>query len=407
VISQPPAMPGSDYQSLQKRPEMHKNPSILFLSRSLGRGGAERQLVLLATWLHDMGWRVAVACFYAGGPFQRDLEQAGVPVIDLAKRGRWDVLGFVWRLLGVFRKFEPVIVHGYLPVPNMLSLLARWARPSVRVVWGVRASNVDLSQYDWLSRLTFWLQCRLARSADLIIANSSAGMAHHVAHGFPQRVMRVIPNGIDTSRFRFGAAGRERMRREWGVPESAVLVGLVGRLDPMKDHPTFLKAAACLASVDPKWWFVCVGDGAADYWAKLQRKAAELGIGQRLIWAGACDDMPAAYSALDIAASSSYGEGFSNVVSEAMACGRPCVVTDVGDSAWIVGELGVVVPPRNPVALAAGIESLIARLETQGDELRRAAREQIELQFSVAKLVEKTTSILEALMEQQVAKILD
>ena len=373
---------------------MGKNPHILFLIRSLERGGAERQLVMLASGLHRQGWLVAVACFYAGGPFQRDLEHAGVQVIDLAKRGRWDMFGFLWRLVRMFRKTRPDIVHGYLPVANILSLLVRLSRPGTLIVWGVRASNVDFSRYDWLSRVTFWLQCRLARYADLSIVNSAAGMEHHVVRGFPRGAMRVIPNGIDTSHFCFDPAGRERMRRAWGVPQSAVLVGLVGRADPMKDHPTFLRAAARLILTDPRWWFVCVGDGAPEHMARLSKQAAELGLEQRLIWAGSCDNMSAAYSALDLAASSSCGEGFSNVVAEAMACGRPCVVTDVGDSARIVGEFGVVVPPRDPAALSDGIYRVHVRLERNRTALAQQVREHVIKSFGPQALINTTVEYL-------------
>jgi len=337
---------------------MDKAPHILFLTRSLARGGAERQLVLLAEGLRHRGWRVEVACFYSGGAFQRDLERAGVLVIDLAKRGRWDLPGFLWRLSRLIRQKQPDIVHGYLPVPNMLSLLARLLSPRTRVVWGIRASIIDLAHYDWLSRLTFWFQCRLSNMATLIIANSTAGLEYHVNHGFPRGKMKVVPNGIDTSRFCFDADGRERMRNAWAVPHSARLVGLIGRLDPMKDHPNFLRAAAKLVVVHSDWWFVCVGDGSTNYRDELARQASALGLTQRLIWAGPCDDMAAAYSALDMAVSSSKGEGFPNVVAEAMSCGKPCVVTDVGDSAMVVGETGVVVPPEDSTALAEGIRRL-------------------------------------------------
>lgn len=374
---------------------MLKRPSVLFLTRSLEHGGSERQLALLASKLHHQDWSVVVACLYGGGTFQRELEEAGVPVVDLAKRGRWDVFGFFWRLFRMFRKVQPDIVHGYLPVPNIFSLLARWVLPSVRVVWGVRASNVDLSQYDGLSRVTFWLQCRFARCADLIIANSSAGVDYHVARGFPKRLMWMIPNGIDTARFCFDAAGREHMRQVWGLPDSAVLVGLVGRLDPIKGHSTFMKAAALLALTDTDWRFVCVGDGAPDYRSSLQQQAAELGLDQRLVWAGARDDMPAVYSALDIASSSSYGEGFPNIVAEAMACSRPCVVTDVGDSAWIVGAFGTVVPSRDPVALAQGLEQMRHRIHARGDMVAEGARKRIVDMFSIESLVRSTTDILQ------------
>jgi glycosyltransferase involved in cell wall biosynthesis len=373
---------------------MGDNPHILFLIRSLERGGAERQLVMLASGLHRQGWRVAVACFYTGGPFQRDLEQAGVQVINLAKRGRWDMIGFLWRLLRTFQKTRPDIVHSYLPVPNILSLLVRINRPRSRVVWGVRASNMDFARYDRLSRVTFWLQCRLARYADLSIANSSAGMEYHAVRGFPRGTMRAIQNGIDTSYFRFDPTGRERMRQAWGVPQSAVLVGLVGRVDPMKDHPTFLRAAAALISTDQNWWFVCIGDGAPEELARLSKQARESGLEHRLIWAGACDDMSAAYSALDMAASSSYGEGFSNVVAEAMACGRPCVVTDVGDSARIVGDLGIVVPPRDAAALSDGLYRLRARMEGDSAGLAQKVRERVIKSFGQQALIDSTVEYL-------------
>ena len=141
---------------------------MLFLIRSLGRGGAERQLATLATGLRRDGWEVAVACFYAGGPFQRELERGGVPIIDLHKRGRWDVTGFLWRLARALRQYRPDIVHGYLTVGNLLSLLAPLASPGSRVVWGVRSSFIDRQRYDWMSRATFALSCRMARRADRI-----------------------------------------------------------------------------------------------------------------------------------------------------------------------------------------------------------------------------------------------
>lgn len=377
--------------------EVEKKPCVLFLTRSLARGGAERQLVLLASGLHRKGWRVEVACLYAGGAFQNELEQAGVPVIDLAKRGRWDLLGFVWRFRRMILGRRPDVVHGYLPVPNMLSLLARAWRPSTRIVWGVRASNIDLVHYDWLSRLTFWAQCRLARMAALIIANSSAGLEYHVERGFPREKTKVIPNGIDTSRFRFDMIGRERMRDRWSVPASGRLIGLVGRLDPMKDHANFLRAVAQLDNALGDLWFVCVGDGAGNYQSELARLAEELGLVRHLIWAGACDDMPAAYSALDMVISSSKGEGFPNAVAEAMSCGRACVVTDVGDSAMLVGETGVIVPPEDPRALATGIEMLCNRLAGDGKAVSDSARERVVSHFGCEALIGATGDLIHGL----------
>jgi len=374
------------------------NPRVLFLIRSFGRGGAQRQLVTLATALRRSGWDVSAACFYAGDAFQRELEEAGVPVIDLRKRGRWDVFGFAWRLWRAFRTADADVVHGYLTVGNLLALLAKVAHRRTRVVWGVRSAYMDRDRYDWMARLTFRFSCACARMADLVIVNSDASGTHHATLGYPRDRMRVIPNGIDTRRFSFDAGARARLRQAWGVAEDALLVGLVGRLDPMKDHPTFLKAAAELAGRDARWHFVCVGEGKPDYTASLTTQAAGLGLQDRLVWAGPHSDMPAVYSALDLLASTSYGESFPNVIAEAMACGRPCVVTDVGDSARIVEDCGVTVAARDPEAFAAAVESMLPVL-TDDEAVRamhEAARARIVETYSLETLLGNSRTALKA-----------
>jgi glycosyltransferase involved in cell wall biosynthesis len=375
-----------------------RNPRILFLIRSFGRGGAQRQLVALATALHRSGWDVSAACFYAGDAFQQELEEAGVPVIDLGKRGRWDMFGFLWRLWHTFRMADADVVHGYLTVGNLLALLAKTAHRHTRVVWGVRAAYMDHARYDWLARLTFRASCACAQMADLVIVNSDASGTHHVAMGYPRERIRVIPNGIDTRRFRFDAEARVRLRRTWRIPDDALLVGLVGRLDPMKDHPTFLEAAAQLAARDARWHFVCVGEGKPDYEGSLAARATALGLQDRLVWAGARGDMPAVYSALDLLTSTSYGESFPNVIAEAMACGRACVVTDVGDSAQIIGACGVTVEARDPAAFAAAVESMLPTL-TDGEAMRamhEAARTRVVETYSLEALLGHSRAALRA-----------
>lgn len=374
-------------------------PRVLFLVRSLRQGGAERQLVALAAGLHRRGWPVSVVCCYGGGVFQAELEKAGVPLIDLRKRGRWDVAGFMWRLLRTLRESHAEIVHGYMTLGNMLALLARATRPRTRVVWGVRSTIIDRTRRDWLSRLNFRMSCSAAHLADRIIANSEAGAAHHASLGYPHARIEVIPNGIDTERFRFDAAGRNRVRDEWKVAGNCTLVGLVGRIDPMKDHATFLQAAALLAARDDRLRFVCVGGGNSSFAQSIKALATRLGLDPRLVWAGARNDMAAVYSALDIAVSSSCGEGFSNVIAEAMACGRPCVATNVGDSARIVGECGAVVETGDSPALADAIERTARELEDSGEAARAqaAARARIKESYSLDALVRHSEQALRAL----------
>jgi glycosyltransferase involved in cell wall biosynthesis len=368
----------------------------LFLIRSLDRGGAERQLITLARGLSQRGCHVAVVVFYRGGALDAELTAAGVRLISMDKKGRWDLLAFLFRLARLMRKERPAVLHAYLTVPNLLSVMLRPLLPSTRIVWGVRASDMDLSRYDRLSRFTDIIEQKLSRYADLIIANSHAGKYHAVKKGFPENKIVVIPNGIDTSRFIFNPEKRRRLREEWGVGDNELLIGLTARLDPMKDHPTFLQAAGLIARERGAVRFVCVGKGTIYYSEALEKQAVVLGISDKLIWAGARDDMPGVYSALDIAcSSSSFGEGFSNTIAEGMACGVPAVVTDVGDSAWIVGKIGVVVPPSDPQALMQGMLKLMDMPKGQRQILGEKSRERIMAEFSVEALISSTERILD------------
>jgi len=363
----------------------------VLLCRALGVGGTERQLVVLAKGLHERGYTVVVVVFYANGVLEQELHENGIPVYDLRKSGRWDLLSFYIRTIWVIRKLKPGVIYGFLSTPNILGVLLRPIFPRIRIVWGVRSSIVDLSRYDRLSRLSYRVECWLSRFANLIICNSHAGLEYAAKHGFPRERMTVIPNGIDITRFKPDVAARERIRAEWGITENVILIGLVARLDPMKDFPTFLEAAAILAHERPDVRFVCVGDGPLLYQRELHQLANKLELDGQLIWVGLRQDMPAVFNALDIASSSSYGEGFSNTIAEAMACGVPCVVTDVGDSALIVDNTGEVVPPSRPEALCEGFRLMLKRL---GPDLQNATRTSIVNRFTNDAMVVKTAEIL-------------
>jgi len=184
------------------------------------------------------------------------------------------------------------------------------------------------------------------------------------------------------------------MRNEWGITAEKKLIGLVGRLDPIKGHPVFLEAARILAAKRADLVFVCVGDGPEPYRRQLRRLGAELGLGERLIWAGsrAYGDMPDVYNALDLLCLASHSEGLGNVIGEAMACGVPCVATRVGGVPEVIGGLGITVPPGDPAALARGVLAAL-RANPRPDELR----EHIVVNFGIEAMVEATERELDAL----------
>ncbi|MBI5478560.1 MAG: glycosyltransferase [Deltaproteobacteria bacterium] len=363
----------------------------MFLVPALGYGGAERQLVALARGLHERGHRVRVTTFYSGGPLENELHDAGVPVLSVHKRHRWDVVRQLVQIIRIARREAPLILHGYTSEPNILAVLLKPLLPGTVTVLGVRNSDMQLARYEPLTRFTFRLERMLARFADLAIVNSNAGRDYAARSGFPTDRLAVIPNGIDLDRFRSDPRARPRVRAEWGVAAAEVLVGMVGRLDPMKDHETLVRAAAITLPTHPELRFVCVGDGSVDERARIGRLGDEVGVGGRLTLVAGRDDMHAVYSAFDVLVSSSaFGEGFPNVVAEAMACSVPCVVTDVGDSADIVGDTGEVVPPRDPAALAGGLERLLPHAAEAGAR----ARKRVAARFGVNLLIERAEAVL-------------
>jgi glycosyltransferase involved in cell wall biosynthesis len=363
---------------------------LTFLIRDLNYGGAQRQLITLVKGLNKQLFDITVLYFYAGGELEADIKNIGISLICLNKRKRWDVFGFFLRLLREVKQIKPDILHGYLGEANLLSIFLKPFLPSTRIIWGIRESKMSPERSDWLGKLLSKLDFPFCHLTDLIIANSHAGCSEYLDYGLPKDKIMVIPNGIDIKRFYPDPIARNKVRSEWGISESTILVGLVARLDVMKDHPNFLQAAALLCQQRQDVHFVCVGGGSEVYQQQLQNLAKKLNISHKVIWAGGRKDMPAVHNALDIACSASaYGEGFSNAIGEAMACGVPCVVTDVGDSALIVGDAGIVIPPKNPQALKNAVNSLIENIEIHRCD-RQYIKKRIITHFSNDQLVLKT-----------------
>lgn len=367
---------------------------IVFLIRDLEYGGAQRQLVTLVKEFDQKKFEITLLHFYSGGPLVNELKNTSIPVISLEKRGRWDLLGFFSRLIRSLKEIEPDLLHTYMGESNLVAIFLKPFFPSIRIIWGIRISQAPGDAFDWLGNIIGKLESLLSYVVDLIIINSHAGKEDYVSCGFPAEKMVVISNGINTERFQPDREAGRKVRVKWGISEQEILIGLVGRLYPQKDHPNFLQTAALLCKEYQNVRFVCVGTGPdKSYIQQLYQLTEELGLSEKVIWAGVHEDMCAVYNALDFAVSASaFGEGFGNVIGEAMACSVTSVVTNVGDSAWIVGDTGIVVPPQNSEALAAGCRQLIALSIPEKLVLQEKARRKILEYFSVRNLVETTQS---------------
>ena len=368
---------------------------IVFLIRSLARGGAERQLAELATRLDPERFDVTVLTFYPGGAVWDELVVNGsIHLESVNKRGRWDVVGFALRLARNLRHLKPAILHTYMVEPSVFGLIVGRLVGIPLIVWGVRASNVDFAQYDRMTGVMFHVAARLSRFADVIIANSDAGRIYHAEQGYVRVKSVTIPNGIDTDRFTPSASLRASTRRACHVTDAETLIGLAARLDPMKGHEVFLRAAQRVLEQHKSARFVCIGSGALAYESSLRSLASELSIEHRVSWLPEQPRMWEIYPALDIGCSASiYGEGFSNAVGEAMACGVPCVVSECGDSSQIVGDSGMVVPCGDPDALATAIIEMTRLGHAARARLGDAARRRIVDHFAVDAMVARTAAL--------------
>jgi glycosyltransferase involved in cell wall biosynthesis len=376
---------------------------ILLFVRDLGVGGSQRQLAVLAAGLARRGHDVAVAVLYARGALEALLGGSGVRLLSVDKSSRWHALAPLAKLRRIFIGERPDLVYAFLPTQTTLAALLLPSHLQAKLVFGLRAGGMQLDRYDTLSALTYRSEALLARRADLIIANARAVRADAATRGLPAERIAVVPNGIDAEAMRPDPAAGRAMRRAWGVADDAFIIGCVARLDPMKDHANLINAAASFAKSNPAARFVCVGTGRVDYRAGLAAMANSLGLSDRMVWTGELGDVKAAYNAFDIATlPSAFGEGFPNVIGEAMACGTPVVATDIGDARAIVGAYGEVVQPGEPEALAAGWTRLRRRL-AQDLGLRQAARAAIVASYGLDAMVLRSETVLAQLVAGRLA----
>lgn len=361
---------------------------IILVIRSLNAGGAERQLVHLAAGLVHRGHQVAVAVFYPGGDLQPELEAKQVEIIDLGKRGRGDFIQFFSNFRAKIVRAQPDVVYSFMDVANIFSVIAL-SGTRIPIVWGIRGSGIE--HPGLLSHAIGFAEVKLSSVIKAVVSNSAAGAAECEARGFKGPPVSVVPNGFDTQHFKPRPTERRRFRDRWGFPDQSVVVGILARLAPIKGQHDFLVAAERLKSARRDYRFALVGEGDPSYRAELEAIISSRGLGDVVVFTGRYSDAASAVAGFDILCSASTTEGFSNSVGEAMAMGIPCAVTEVGDSAVIVGAVGAVAPPGDPSALAAAIESLAAGL---GSDLSKRARSRIVENFSIDRMVEATETIL-------------
>ncbi len=340
---------------------------VLHVISGLGTGGAETMLVRLAAMLRARGLTQHVIGLGSQDALAADLRATGVGLTVLGARSAASVAGAarLWRMVNDLR---PRVLQGWMYHGNLAASLSHNTCPGRRdrkLFWNLRASNMDAQRYGRIVRLS----ALLSPQADLVIANSEAGLTFHHDRGFRPKRSAMIANGIDTEKFRPDAQACNEVRAELGIAGDAVVALHVARVDAMKDHAGFLAAMAAAPSV----LGVMVGDG-----------TRELAVPPNVRALGLRRDTSRLYAAADVVASTSaFGEGFSNVIAEGMSAGLVPVATDVGDARAIVGATGWVVAPRDPAAFGAAINEAAMLPAAERQRRGLAARERIVANFTL------------------------
>lgn len=360
---------------------------IVYLITGLHGGGAETMLFHLLRGLDRERFEPAVISLMDRGKLGDAIEALGIPVETVGLRQGRVTLGAFARLVKLTRAARPDVIQGWMYHSNLAAQFAgRFSRTPV--CWCVQNSFHSFAAEKPLTRLTIRLTAKMSRFPKKIVFVSHTSKAQHERLGFAPERACVIPNGVDAGLFQPSEEARKSLREELGIPEGTVLIGLIGRYHPQKDHANFFKAAALLAERVRGVHFVLAGAGVENGNAPLLELARHPALVGRVHLLGERSDMARLTAALDIAtSSSSYGEALSLAIAEAMACAVPCVVTEVGDSARLVGKSGVVVPTGDAVALARAWESLLAAGPEARRELGAAARRRVEEHYSVAGIV--------------------
>lgn len=367
----------------------------------LAFGGAQMMLYKLLASLDRTVCKAEVISLCDIGPLGKRIQELGVPVRALGLRPGAPNPWGIYRLARWLRQDPPHLLQTWLYHADLIGGLAAKLAGGIPVAWNIRHSNLDATDDKrstrWTVRacakLSHWLPAR-------IVCCSESSQHVHAALGYAANKMVVIPNGFDLTAFKPDPTARLAVRQELGIPDKAPLIGLVGHFRAQKDHRTFVRAAARLHADLPEVHFLLCGNDITWENPEMCQWISAAGIRDRCHLLGRREDMPRLTAALDIATlTSAHGEGFPNVIGEAMACGISCVVTDVGDSALIVGDTGKVVPPQDPSALAKAWFTVLM-LDPEGRaQLGLAARHRVNEHFNLPLIVTRYQRLYEELAQ--------
>ena len=362
---------------------------VMHIITTLGPAGAENMLCRITSGMDGTRFENEVVSLTGILDLADKLKSIGVRVRTLGMKKRVPNPLLVMRLAQWIRESKPDVIHTWMYHANLMGTLAARLAGNVPVVWGIHHNafdrRVDKRRTMLVNRACAFLSRKFAAR---VVFCSEASLRTHKDLNYAPGKLEVIPNGFDLEQVKPDHTARESLRRELCIPPDAILIGVAARFHPHKDHHNFIQAAARLHRQMPEVHYVLFGMGITWGNAKLVGWIDSAGIRDRCHLLGQREDISRLFSGIDIATTASRSEAFPIVIGEAMACGTPCVVTDVGDSALIVENTGSVVAPEDPHALAEAWRALIVAGPVVRHRLGIAARSRVQQHFALPAVVE-------------------
>jgi glycosyltransferase involved in cell wall biosynthesis len=373
---------------------------ILHVITTLSVGGAETMLRNVALGLPRNGFEQRVISLTTRDPIGGQLEAGGIPVLATGTKGGRKLPALLMQARQLVAQWRPDVIHAWMYHANvfarvLIGLTSAGTRPAF--VASVRGALNSPRAQRRVLRMVRWVDARSSRYADALLFNSRVSASQHHAIGYLRDRSLVIPNGFDTNTFAPDARARQHARAALGI-DNEFLIGMVARYEPVKGHEIMLKAARSVVNDRPQSRFAFAGRGCDANNHGLARLVSEFGLSRHVILLGERRDVPELINAFDLAVCPSLSESFPNAVGEAMSCGVPCVVTDVGDCAMLVGDTGIVAPPADPETLAMRIKDFIDMEPAERASMGLRARNRIVQEFSLDAVLLKYAALYDRLM---------
>jgi glycosyltransferase involved in cell wall biosynthesis len=356
---------------------------VLHMITSLSTGGAETMLARLVSTLDQSVTRHTIVSLTTKDPIGPQLERLGTRVIAVGAHGVLSP-GQVLAIRRIVRDAQPQVVHSWMYHSNVIAqCLKRTAARPIPLITSIRGAIHAPSRQKTTLRWARKVDALLSRSADAIVFNSQESLRQHQIAGYRSDKAVVIPNGFPIGVLTRNAAAGQVFRSTLRLDAAARLVGVVARFDPLKGHDIFLLAARMISDSRRDIRFLLAGRGCERSNSELASLIDAAGLRDRVILAGEVGDLLGLYNSLDVLVCPSVSEAFPNVVGEAMACGIPCVVTNVGDSAYLVGDGGVVVPPNSPAEISSSVLRIMDMPTSAREALGELGQQRVRQEFSL------------------------